>query len=67
MMGYTLQWSHVDRYGYEATARVQVPEACVTFGDMLSLARQTAHKLHTPVTIVDDEGEEVITVNESMG
>ena len=66
-MGYTLQWQHIDRYGYEVTARVQVPEACVTFGDMFSLARQTARALQTPVTIVDDEGEAVITVHESMG
>lgn len=66
MMGYTLQWKHIDRYGYEVTARVQVPESCATFGDMFSLARQTARKLHTPVTIVDDEGEAVITVHESM-
>lgn len=67
MMGYTLQWQYIDRYGYEATAMVQVPESCATFGDMLSLARQTARKLHTLVTIVDDEGEAVITVNESIG
>lgn len=66
MIGYTLQWPHIDRYGYEATARVQVPESCVTFGDMFSLARQTARRLQTPVTIVDDEGEAVITVHESM-
>ena len=64
MMGYTLQWSHVDRYGHEATAMVKAPEECVTFGDMFSLARQTARRLQAPVTIVDDEGEEVITVNE---
>ena len=62
MMGYTLQWPHTDRYGYETTASAPVPESCSTFGQMFAQASISATILGVPVTIVDEEGEEVITV-----
>lgn len=62
MMGYTLQWQHIDRYGYTTTASVQMPESCDTFAKMLAQAGVSATLLGVPVTLVDEEGEEVITV-----
>jgi len=62
MSGYTLQWQHIDQYGYETTASTPVPESCGTFADMLAQAGVSATLCGMPVTIVDEEGEEIITV-----
>ena len=62
MMDYTLQWQHIDRYGYATTVSVPMPESCDTFSKMMAQAGVSATLLGVPVTIVDEEGEEVITV-----
>ena len=65
MCNYSIRFTKTDTYSNEYTAVQPLPD--VSWNEMLKLAYKTSQETGGSVTIVDDEGEDVIAVTAKIG
>ena len=65
MRDYAIRFSKLDSTGCEYTAEQPLPN--VSGNEMLRLAYEVSEKTGGSVTIIDDEGEEIISIKAEIG
>lgn len=60
MRDYSVRFTEIDTYGYEYTAVQPLPD--IPYVEMVRVATKTSNLTGRRVTIVDDEGEEIMGI-----
>ena len=60
MKGYSIRYEKHDVNGYPYNANQPLPD--ITYGEMVRVAMKTSNLTGSRVTIVDDEGEEIMGI-----